>query len=212
MEMGKEEELREQYESQLVDNALKDISENNVLFYLATYGDAVQRRIDECRKNAQALRELNFFGPSLVCSVTAFELIIRFLLIRPLVQGAFLSDEWAEILSRKVTTGRTVKDQDLLPAVLRRWNVDITKSRISSGKPLWETVRNLWDRRHEFVHEASDIEEDECDNAIHCTAALMEIVKIFADKLGFLFSQSGTWAHSGSMYRETLTPKSPFIE
>jgi hypothetical protein len=42
----------------------------------------------------------------LVGAVTAIELVTRYMLVRPLLQGAFLSDSWAKILAKHITQVR----------------------------------------------------------------------------------------------------------
>ena len=73
---------------------------------------------------------------------------------QPLVQGAFLSDEWAEILTARIATGRPSDDQKLVPAVLRQWGVDVTMIKgPTSGISVWSfTVTKLFPARHNYVH------------------------------------------------------------
>jgi hypothetical protein len=51
-----------------------------------------------------------------------------------LVQGAFLSDEWAGILTDRILTGRTAEDRKLVPVLLRQWGLDVTKVRSRTSK------------------------------------------------------------------------------
>ena len=74
-----------------IDETLKGISEDGVRSYLGTYGDAVDERVQGCIKQAGELREAGFFQPAVILAATATELIVRFLLIHPLIQAAFLS-------------------------------------------------------------------------------------------------------------------------
>jgi hypothetical protein len=70
-----------------------------------------------------------------------------------LLQGAFLSDERAKLLSQKVLNGRTAEDRELLPAILRNWKIDITSITLSDGRQLWETiVTRVWQRLNNYVH------------------------------------------------------------
>src|SRR5439155_5125938 len=70
-----------------------------VFAFLARYGDAVQERVDACRNEAAQLRKAGFYGASLVRAAAGIEVAVRFFLVKPLVLGAFLSDEWARLLT-----------------------------------------------------------------------------------------------------------------
>lgn len=207
-DMAMEEFYREKYEQELIDKALKDISETSVRNYLGKYGDAAQKRIDYCISQAKNLFDQKFFGASLVSSATSIELIIRFMLLQPLLQSAFLFDEWADILTKRIATGRTAEDKDLLPAVLRRWDIDITKLVTSTGKPLWENVTKLWDKRNDFIHQALQLQECEAQDSLDCAKTLLATVGQIAEKLGFTLNVTGKWCEiSGNDYFE---PESPF--
>jgi hypothetical protein len=114
---------QEAYEADLVREALSSISKDAAKAYLSKYGDAVDARITARLEEAKQLLQANHPGPALALAVTVLEITIRFLLLRPLVQGAFLSDRWAAILAARVATGRTAEDRDMLPGILREWGV-----------------------------------------------------------------------------------------
>src|SRR5712691_13514115 len=114
--------LRKQFEEDL-----KEQAKQAVKGYLGQNGDAIDQRVGASLAEASALLKGGYFGPALCSAAIAIELIIRFMLVRPLVQGAFLSDEWAEILTARVATGRTADDRDMVPAVVRQWGLDVTK-------------------------------------------------------------------------------------
>jgi hypothetical protein len=213
-----DEYLQDRYEQELIDNALRSISEENVRSYLGRNGDAIEERIRFCLDQAEKLQSEKYWGASLVLSVTAIELIIRFMLLRPLVEGAFLSDEWADILSKRIVTSRAAGDRDLLPAVLRNWNIDITQRSLRNGKLLWETMRTvIWPRRNHFVHQASPVSEQEASIALECANAFMEIVLEVANRLGFTLSLTGKWCEIDSRrdgvslhIHQSFEPESPF--
>jgi hypothetical protein len=98
-----EQEAREQayYDGleEIFQEGLKSQAKEAVKSYLGRYGDAVDQRVLACITEAKVLLKHGHFGPSLCAAAIAVELMIRFMLVRPLVQGAFLSDEWAGILT-----------------------------------------------------------------------------------------------------------------
>ena len=153
-----------------------------------------------------------YYGSSLVLSATSIELIIRFLLLRPLVQGAFLSDEWSDILAKRIATGRTAEDKDLLPAVLRKWDIDITNYTTPTGANLWENIRKeLWPKRNDIVHQASPIDKTSSIVALECANTLMKIVIEISKILGFSIDNTGKWCKiSLGTYSESFDPESPF--
>lgn len=186
--------MADRAEAELIENAIKDISKDSVKSYLGKHGDAIECRVKCCLEQADLLINSKYYGSSLSLSATAIEIIIRFFLLRPLVQGAFLSDEWADILSKRIVTGRHVEDKSLLPAVLENWDIDITKERLSNGNKLWDTILNkIWKKRNLFVHQASPIDIDEAHTALECANALMDIVNKIAKKLGFSLETTGKW-------------------
>lgn len=152
---------QDEYESQFIQDAISDQSTEQVSSYLGTFGDAVNERVQAALDDARVLVDEGRYGLSVTRSATATELIVRFLLLRPLVQGAFLSDEWADILTKRAIGGRSAEDRDLLPAVARAWEIDLLGARLSNRQPMWETITTeLWPRRHQFVHAGTHVPED----------------------------------------------------
>jgi hypothetical protein len=104
-------------------------------------------------------RELKDSGhqqASQVLAVTAIELIIRYLLIRPLLQGAFLSDEWASFITQRITSGRSAEDRKLLPKILKAQGIAIEVILRQNGRPLWETIiSDVYKKRQRVVHDVS---------------------------------------------------------
>jgi hypothetical protein len=127
----------------VIEELIEGISKDNMQSYLGTYGDAVEERINTCLSLAEKLYKLNYYGSSITVSVTAIEIIIRFMLLRPLIQGAFLSDEWAGILTDRIATGRTAKDKELLPSVVKQLGIDIITVKLRNGQKLWETLYSI---------------------------------------------------------------------
>lgn len=196
--------------------SLKDISEDNIRHYLGSYGDAIEERIGECLMQGEELFNLNYYGQSIANAFTAIELIIRYLLIRPLVQGAFLSDEWSEILSKRIATGRSNEDRKLLPAILKLWGVDITSLRVSNKDGLWDSILHLWKRRNAFVHTGENITKIEASTAIDCAKILLnQTVYPLATKLGFTLETTGKWhkiekVSDHGTYESSFAPRNPF--
>jgi hypothetical protein len=52
-------------------------------------------------------------------AVTCIEITIRYLLVRPLIQAAFLSEDWADLLTQRIMASRTADDRKLIQEILR---------------------------------------------------------------------------------------------
>ena len=200
-----------------IEETLKNISEEGVRNYLGTYADAVDARIGDCMKQSRMLITGGFFQSAVVLAVTGIELTIRFLLLRPLMQAAFLSEEWANLLTQRVASGRTANDREVLPQILRFHGIDLNGIKLPNGKPLWATVtRDVFAKRDRIVHRAEPVSEDEALLAITCADHMRSnIVLPFAKKLGFTLATTGCWRHSetensGAFYnaRDPFTYKS----
>ena len=199
-----EEEAMERF----IEDQLREIAEAPVFAYLSKYGDAIEERIRHCIEEATALREAAFWGAALIRSAAAIEIAIRFFLSRPLVQGAFLSDDWAALLSSKVLNGRTAEDRDLLPAILRNWGIDVTHVLLADNSQMWEKVTTrVWPSRNDYVHAGGTIREVDAILAAECLDALLKhVVDPIATRLGFTRGQTGRWSVVISPIHPELNP------
>jgi hypothetical protein len=198
-----------------IEDALNNISQDGIRNYLGTYADAVDARIEECMKQARMLLTGGFFQSAIVSAVTGIELTIRFLLLRPLMQAAFLSEEWANLLTQRVASGRTANDREILPQILHFHNINLNNLKLPNGKALWSTITgDIYPKRDRIVHRAEPVSEDDALLAINCADQLRnEVVLPFATKLGFSLSTTGCWQHTktknmGAHYN----PRDPFTD
>lgn len=184
------------------------MSEEPVFAYLARYGDAVQQRVDSSLIEAPDLLAKGHAGAALVRAASGIELAIRFFLVRPLVQGAFLSDQWAQTLVSRIVAGRGADDRVILPAILRNWKLDVATLKLSNGKPVWETVKaTVWPRRNEWAHAGAQVSEAEAQLAIECLERLLsDVVAPIAERLGFTRVETGKWSLVLSSFDRSLNP------
>lgn len=151
----------EEFREKLIEDALKEISHDGIWTYLYYYGDAIEARIKECLRNGKELHDNEHFGSSVVCSCIAIEITIRYFLLTPLLQGMFLSDEWAETLTNRILAGQAAKDRLIVPSILRFWKVDINSMKLSSGEPLWQNLHEeIWKARNRYVHRGDPVSKD----------------------------------------------------
>lgn len=177
----------EMEQAMFVENTLKDISQEGIRHYLRRFGDAADGRVKSSIEQATKLKDAQYYQSAVVSGVTAIELTIRFLLLRPLIQGAFLSDEWAYALTQRVASGRTNEDRELLPKILEVQAIDLKKIKLPSGKELWDTIINrVYLKRDRVVHTGEAATKEDAELAITCaTQFRKDIVLPIAKKLGF---------------------------
>ena len=187
---------------------LRELAEAPVFSYLSKYGDAIDERIRLCIEEATELRNAGFWGASLIRTSAAIEITIRFYIARPLVQGAFLSDNWAAVLSNKVLTGRTTEDRDLLPAILRNWDIDITRVLLPNNSPVLEMIiSKVWPCRNDYVHAGGIIDEADAILAAECLKTMLKlVVDPIANRFGFTREQTGLWSVVASSIHPELNP------
>jgi hypothetical protein len=210
-------DLQSDAEAELIEAGIRERSDDNVRSYLGTYGDAVEARIRKCLNDAETLAKAGHFGPALVLAATSVELILGHLVLRPLLQGAFLSEEWADILARRITGGRSADDRELLPRVARLWKVDVSGMKLQDGRPLWNTVvGEIWPTRNHFVHRADPVNKAMASSAIEAVRALLnQLVAPIAMKVGLSWPHSGAWAKveqgiGGATFSRNFEPADPF--
>lgn len=181
---------------EVFNESLKNISIGSTRDYLGIYGDAIQKRVDTCIREARQLDDEKHYGSAMVLASTAIELIVRFLIVRPLVQGAFLSDEWAGILAERIASGRTTEDRELLPAILQQWGIDIRTIHLSDGSNLWDTVTGqVLPKRNVIVHQGATATDKESRKSIECSETLLvKVVSVLSHKFGFTLDITGRWS------------------
>jgi hypothetical protein len=184
---------------------------------LGVTGDAIDVRVESCLVEAEQLLAAHHPGPALSLAATAGELIVRFLLVRPLVQGAFHSDDWASILADRIGTGRTSEDRILLPDILRQYGIEISTCRTESGILVWEFMRNtIWPQRDYFVHRGDRPTNETATRAIEVIRFFRNVVvDRIASQLGFTLTTTGKWCEimkntgSGGQHVQRFEPWDP---
>jgi hypothetical protein len=146
---------REAYELEVTNRSLAEIKENAIREYFYLFGDDIESRI-RCRiKAAKALATTEFSGESLVSSITAVEITIRWFLLRPLCEASFISESLADIFVDELFPRRRAAsgDRNLFPKILREWGSGVDVLKLSNGDDLWDKVTNEFIRdRNDFVH------------------------------------------------------------
>jgi hypothetical protein len=189
-EIGRREQIAE---------ALKGISDDGMRKYLGTYGDAVAKRFDLVRAQARYARQSGYPHFAILGAVTAIELVTRHMLFRPLLQGAFLSDAWAQVLTRSFTNARSKQERDVLPQVLEMRGIKIKELTLSDKSSFWNTLtEKIIPKRNSIAHAGEFADPAEAVLALECADMLWsEVVLELAKKLGFNLEDGGNWADMG---------------
>lgn len=127
-----------------------------------------------------------------------------------------LSEEWAEILSKRIATGNSSEDRKLLPAILQQWSIDITTIKTKFNEPLWENIKNIIQTRHDFVHSGSEVTEQDANKGLKAADLLIaNVIYPIAEKIGFTLTETGKrhridrYDSKGGEYHTSFEPLSP---
>jgi hypothetical protein len=193
--------------------ALKNLSHQPIRDFLGTYGDAIDKRLDDIIAQARYARQGGYPRFAVLGAVTAIELITRYMLVEPLLQGAFLSGSWAKILTKHIIQRRKqATERDLLPSVLSMYEIKIDDLKLSDGSPLWKTfVTVIVPKRNAIAHDGESAAPDEADLALECANTLRkEVVAQVAKKINFDLEKNGSWHNHVDAEEITYEPKALF--
>src|SRR5216684_5102359 len=194
--------------------AIKNLSEEPIREFLGTYGDAIDARLDNTLAMARYASQSGFPRYAVVGAVTAIELIMRYMLVRPLLQGAFLSDSWAKIFAKHIIQGQMAQAQErqLLPSVLSMYDIKIEDLKLSDGCALWKTfVTKIVLKRNAIMHEVDDATPAEAQLALECANTLRRVVVAqIGKKMGFDLEKNGAWHKHIDIEGLYYDPASPF--
>lgn len=194
-EMAMEEMHQEEYEQELMDTAIEELPVENIRSYLGKYGDAIEKRVKKCMKEADELLKSKHYGMALVSAVTAIEIIFKYFILRPLFEGTLLTDKLATILLKRILPGQVARCCELVPSVAKHWDIPITDLKLSNGNKLWDTLkREVLSKRNAVVHKADEVPDEFSLIAIECIDILMkDVVTPMAKKFGLGWPESGVW-------------------
>jgi hypothetical protein len=192
--------------------AIKDLSEEPIRQFLGTYGDAIDARLDDTLAIARYASQSGYPRYAVVGAVTAIELIMRYMLVRPLLQGAFRSGSWAKILAKHFTQGRSAQERNLLPSVLGMYGIKVDDLKLPDSSALWNVfVTRIVPKRNAIIHDGDNATPDEAKLALDCANTLREkVVAQIAKKMGFDLEKNGAWHKHLNAEGFHHQPASPF--
>ncbi len=158
---------KEEAFSRFIERSISEQRDEQITGYLGIFGDAVQIRVNRCISESQHLLDSGFASQAVVSSVTAVELILRFFIVRPTLEGAFLSDEWTYILMDRILSRRAAGDREILPSILRAWEIDLDSICLPDGTRLWNKfITQLIPLRNNIVHKGAQAIEAQAREAL----------------------------------------------
>lgn len=194
-EMAWEEKCQEEYEQELINTAVKELPEENIRSYLGKYGDAIEKRVIKCKKEAGKLLKSRHYGLSLVSAVTAIEIISKYFILRPLFEGALLTDKLTAIFLKRVLPKEVSRCCELLPSVAKHWKIPLSDLKLSDGNNLWDTLKKeILPKRNSVVHKSDEVSDKYALKAIDCIDVLMEdVMNPMARKFRLSRFETGLW-------------------
>jgi hypothetical protein len=178
--------------------------EDSIRSYLGSNGDAIDARLDRLQGKAEELHRLSYYDDAVVNCATAIEITIKYFCVKPIVEGAFLSELWATQLSKWIVDVRPADQRRLLLGILEHWGIDIEAVQLTKGRALWGTVTgHVLPKRQEFVHCGGALGKEDSELALSSLKAMrQEVVGKIGERFGFTLKTTGKWSH---IVRETET-------
>jgi hypothetical protein len=208
-------ELWEPSAEEAFDDALKDAIRDTTQFNLGTYGDAVEARVRTCLDDAAELSGTGRHDMSIVRSATASEIVVRYLIVEPLLAGMHLSDMLGKLLTGLSTMHRA-RNREIVPALLRHWDIDLGSYKLGGGAKLWDVlVSDLWPARDRVVHAAEAGDPDLAARGHEAATDLMDGVIVKLSEVIGLSWPDTAWHEvvqgvRGAEYSTTYEAKSPW--
>lgn len=211
-------EEQDKYEEELIDEAIKELPIENIRSYLGTYGDAIEKRVNKCVNEVNELVKSKHYGLALVVTVTAIEIIFKFFIFRPLIEGTLLTNKLATLLLRRILPSQTARCCELLPSITEHWNIPLTDLKLSNDNKLWDTLKKeVFPKRNDVVHKADKVAGKYPLMALECIDILMkDVVTPMAKRYGLGGTKSGAWhkysykTKTGGTQYGSYEPSDPF--
>ena len=209
-------DMGHEYFEEQVQQAFEGRSADATRNYLGTYGDAVTARVEQAIADARVLLEAGQPGPATTVAATAVELIVGHLVVRPIVQGAFLSDQWAGVLTEQILRARTDEARRLLPIIAKAWGLDLDKAVLPDQKPVWRYFTDtVIPARNAFVHRADPIKPEVATQAIECARVLLGALVVAVGQSVGMNWPAKPWHQSYGVEGfsiQTFEPRDPFAK
>lgn len=194
---------------------LDKITVENTFNYLCKYGDEVYRRTEGLISEALELVKIEYYNQALISAIAALEITIKFLILRPILLGGLVDNQFVEILTKRITRASSGEDRKILEKALNIWGLKIDVIKLSNGKGLLDALKEFFDKRHNIVHKGDKVTDNDARIAIELYEKIKhEIVFPIAAKLKIRIKETGEWNkvydYKGVKVMKVIKPESPF--
>ena len=172
MSYGYDDEYQALFEERILSD-IDDMFKETTSFILKKHLNDYMTKILCAKEDARKQKEQNNLKISLVLNVVSIEIFIRQLVIKPLAQGAFYYEEWAELLASKIGTGNAGKDREIISKVLKTINFDISKIKIEKIDFI-ECFKYIADLRNKIMHEYIEVTMIDVEKSESCVKILFD--------------------------------------
>lgn len=135
-------------------------------------------KIKQAKKDAIKQGDSQNYNISLILSCVALEIFVKQIIIKPLAQGAFYYEEWADLLANKVGSGNAGNDREIFCKVLKTIKYDVNSIKIKE-KTFSDSWKHGADLRNRVMHEYIEISKADAEMAIMCVGILFDKVLPF---------------------------------
>lgn len=135
-------------------------------------------KIKHAKKDAIEQADSRNYNIALILSCVSLEIFVRQIIIKPLAQGAFYYEEWADLLANKIGSGNAGNDREIFCKVLKTIKYDIN-SIIINSKTFSDGWKHVADLRNKVMHDYIEITKVDAEMAIMCVEILFEKVLPF---------------------------------
>lgn len=106
-----------------------------------------------------------------------------------------MSKDWTRVLVRRILTHRAASDREILPSVLRVWEIDLGSICLPSANRLWHKFTSeVVPLRNNIVHKGATATEEQGGESLACPTILLDsVICPLSDRFGFSWSKTRCW-------------------
>lgn len=139
-------DLGEEAEAERIESLFKQKKQEeldeSIGFYLEKSLKEKISIINSLHNEAKKLFNEGYSDASLTIAVTVSEIIIRSLLIKPLIYGAYCFDNIVEAISNFIIErDRLHKDREMLPWLMKIFQINLDEIKMSNASSFWTTYK-----------------------------------------------------------------------
>ncbi len=161
--------------------AIEDFTAERLRSFYIKYPNVMRPAVEAIRE-AKTLLAASRYSPALVFSASAFELLLKATLLRPVVYGLVHHDALAEIIVQRVVGRQTdiARYEGLLSQLFNSLaRIDLSAiSRDGATKALMTEARELQNLRDKILHQGVHCSPPEAKRAFSVAVAIYEMIVV----------------------------------